>query len=222
MTSQNSHPKRFSGFVNRMAGKILGLVLAGLMIHLVFPYLASLDKSLAVMRSLKQWAVLLAILAQIISYTGSGMTIKTLVKSTGHSISILRGVMITLAGTSVGTLAGGMFGTAAVTYRWVKASGAGEQGASLSASLPPIFIDLVLLVLSLFGIINLFFAHDLSKIQAIAFVLIAVLLTSLTFLLFLAFRDREKSKKIVLDIASPILKIFKKSAQMCQGQVKMS
>ena len=51
---------------------IVLLVLLGLAVHLVLPQLTSLEHSLQVIKSLVLWAVALAVVAQVLSYLGSG------------------------------------------------------------------------------------------------------------------------------------------------------
>jgi len=199
------------GFFSIILKNFSIIIIIGLAIYFVIPQIASLQKNMVVVRSLKIWAVGLAIIAQLTSYFGSGLTIKELVKSAHRYISIFRGMMITLSSTSIGLVAGGMFGAAAATFRWVKASGGGNQGASLSATMPPLILDLVLLVVSLLGIIQLFFKHNLTVLQITSFAFITLLLLIVFLVLFLGIKYREKSKVIGFRIITKIYKLFKKT-----------
>jgi uncharacterized membrane protein YbhN (UPF0104 family) len=132
--------------------KVLLLIILALAVFYFLPQISSLEKSLKVLSSLKYWALLLALAAQMMSYYGSGLTISKCVNLSGKNISILRGMLIYLASTSIGLVAGGMFGSTAGTFRWVKAAGGDNEGASLAASLPPVFLDIVLVFVSIIGL----------------------------------------------------------------------
>lgn len=203
-------PSPFPGFFSIILKNFSIIIIIGLAIYFVLPQIASLEKNMVVVRTLKPWAIGLAIAAQLTSYIGSGLTIKELVKSAHRYISIFRGVMITLSSTSIGLVAGGMFGAAAATFRWVKSSGGGNQGASLSATMPPILVDLVLLVVSLIGIIQLFFKHNLTTLQLTAFIFISILLLIVFLVLFFGIKYREKFKVIGYHIIAKIYKLFRK------------
>ena len=83
------------------------LVLLGLAVHLVLPQLTSLEHSLQVIKTLVLWAVALAVGAQVLSYLGSGYLLREIVALTHQRFSIVNGIMITLASSSVGVVAGG-------------------------------------------------------------------------------------------------------------------
>ncbi len=199
------------GFFSIILKNFSIIIIIGLAIYFVIPQIASLQKNIVVVRSLKFWAVGLAVIAQLASYFGNGYTIKALVKSAHRYVSIYRAMMITLSSTSIGLVAGGMFGAAAATFRWVKASGGGNQGASLSATMPPLLIDLVLLVVSLIGIIQLFFKHDLTGLQITSFAFITFLLLIVSTALFFGIKYRETSKVYGFRIVSKVFKILRKT-----------
>lgn len=208
---QNSEqPNPIPGFFSIILKNFSIIIIIGLAIYFVIPQIASLQKNMVEVRSLKPWAVGLAITAQLTSYIGSGLTIKELVKSAHRNISIFRGMMITLSSTSIGLVAGGMFGAAAATFRWVKSSGGGNQGASLSATMPPILVDLVLLAVSLIGIIQLFFMHNLTTLQLTAFIFILILLLIVFLVLFFGIKYRDKFKVIGYHIIARIYKLLRR------------
>lgn len=158
--------------------KALLLIILALAVYYFLPKITSIEKSLEVFSSLKNWALLLALLAQMISYYGSGITISECVKLSGKKINLLRGTLVFIASTSIGLVAGGMFASTASIFRWIKASGGDNESSSLAASLPPIFLDIVLIGVSIFGLIFLLFTNNLSKTQVIFFLLIAFLLVA--------------------------------------------
>jgi len=160
------------------AGRYLTtLILMGLAVHLILPQLASFEASLQVIRMMVLWALILAALAQIISYLGSGYLIHSVVAMVDQSISVLKGVIITLAASSIGMLAGGTFGNAAATYRWVRKLGISAEGSGLAGTLPTIFNNAVLMILAIAGMLHLLLAHELSSVQFFTFLLILTLLS---------------------------------------------
>ena len=208
----NEKTNNFPDLLIGIGKKLLVLIVIGLAIQFTLPQITSFQNNLTVIRSLKTWFLGLAIIAQFCSYIGYGITIKELVKSAHRHFSIMRGVMISFASTSIGMVAGGMFGAGAATFRWVKAYGGGNEGASLSASLPPILLDVVLLGVSLIGVVNLFFTKNLARWQAMSFIFISILLITLFTFFYYALKNREKSKGIAYKVISVGFKLIRKRA----------
>jgi glycosyltransferase 2 family protein len=80
-------------------------------------------------------------------------------------LSVSRGVIIALAASSIGMLAGGTLGNAAATYRWARKYGISAEGAGLEGMLPSIFNNATLMVLAIAEILHLLLAHKLSSVQ---------------------------------------------------------
>src|SRR5512138_2002472 len=99
----------------RLARYLLPLIILGLAVHLLLPQIASLKDSINVLRSMSWWLVDLAVIAQVCSYLGSGYLLKAIVDLGKPKLSIIRGVLITLASASIGLVAGGWVGAAAAT-----------------------------------------------------------------------------------------------------------
>lgn len=152
------------------------LILLGLAVNLILPQLASVEESLYVIKTMIPWAVLLAASCQVVSYLGAGYLINSVVAKVNQTIPILKGAIITLAASSVGMLAGGPFGNAAATYRWVRKSGVSAEGAGLAGTLPNVFNNTILTILAVTGILHLLVAHKLSSAEFSAFVLVLTLL----------------------------------------------
>jgi len=104
----------------RITSYLILLAMLGLAVHLILPQIVSLRHSYQVIKELILWIVVLAILAQAASYLGSGYLLKALVHLSGSFLSLLDGTVITLAGASLGMVAGGMVGSSAAIYRWMK------------------------------------------------------------------------------------------------------
>ncbi|WP_440948368.1 lysylphosphatidylglycerol synthase transmembrane domain-containing protein [Methanosarcina sp. T3] len=160
------------------AGRYLPtLIFLGLAVHLILPQLASVESSLQVIRTMALWAVLLAAVAEIISYIGYGYLINSVLAIVDQQLSVLKGAGITLAAASMGMLAGGTLGNAAATYSWVRKSGVSAEGSGLAGTLPTIFNNAILTLLAAAGIVHLLLVHELSTIQFYAFLLILGILS---------------------------------------------
>ncbi|KKH96110.1 hypothetical protein EO95_16430 [Methanosarcina sp. 1.H.T.1A.1] len=155
------------------AGRYLPtLIFLGLAVHLILPQLASVEESLQVIKTMALWAVLLAALAQTISYMGSGYLLHSIAVTVNQKLSVPRGILITLAAASIGLLAGGPLGNGAATYRWVRKQGVSAEGSGLAGTLPTLFNNTILVILGIAGILRLLAVRELSSTQILAFLLI--------------------------------------------------
>jgi uncharacterized protein (TIRG00374 family) len=153
----------------RLARQLPMLILLGLAVHLILPQLTSLESSLKVIKNMAWWAVALAVGVQILSYVGSGYLISSLASISPPRLSIGRGIVITLAASNVGLVAGGMVGNAAAVYRWTRNSGVRKEGALLASWLPSLFNNAILALIAVAGVLHLLIVHELSTLQAIGF-----------------------------------------------------
>jgi uncharacterized protein (TIRG00374 family) len=197
-------------FILTIGEKVLLLAILALAVFYFLPQISSLENSLSVLASLKSWALLLALATQLLSYYGSGLTISKCVNLSGKNISVFRGTLIFTASNSIGLIAGGMFGSTASIFRWIKTSGGDNEGSTLAASLPPVFVDIVLLFISIIGLIFLLLIHDLSKTQVYFFLIITFILVAICFLFIAAVRHKEKSISLMTSFLSGLYRIFKK------------
>lgn len=142
------------------------------------------------------WTVLLAGIAEIISYIGYSYLINSVLVITNQHISTLKGVAISLAASSIGMLAGGTIGNAAATYRWVRKSGVSREGSGLAGTLPTMFNNAILVLLATAGTVHLLLVHELSSLQFYAFLLILTLLilSALAVIWGRSHRERFKEK----------------------------
>jgi uncharacterized protein (TIRG00374 family) len=160
----------------RLARFLPMLILVGLAIHILLPQWATLKSSIEVIGRMSVLAVAGAAIAQALSYAGSGYMVSSLAACVGNRIAVGRSMMIVLASSSVGLVAGGVVGSAAATYRLARRCGVCGEGALLAGWFPPLFNNAVLLILSLIGLLQLLVLHDLSRPVAIGFGLVALLL----------------------------------------------
>lgn len=166
-SSSSSTPKL--RFANRY---LLQLLLLGLAVHVILPQFTTMQNSLQVIRTMVLWAVLLAVGTQILSYIGSGYLLKATVAIVGQRLSVTWGIIITLAASIIGLIAGGMVGNAAATYKWMRKLGISEEGAGLAGTLPSFYNNVLLLFLSIFGMIHLLLVHQLSISESMIFIII--------------------------------------------------
>ena len=191
--------------------KIILIVTLALAVYFFLPKLSSLEETANIFMSLKIWAVILAIGAQVLRAYGNGLTIQECVKITKQDFSIIRSSLIFMASYSFGLVGGGMFGSAATTYHWIRVSGGNAEGASLAASIPAFFLSFVLSAVSIFGLVFLFLSNNLSTLQIISYVLISLFLGAVGILLVVAMRYQQKSIEISIIIVRAIYKFLKKS-----------
>ena len=161
----------------RVRRYLFQLLILGLAVHLLLPQLSTLQHMGQVIRGMALWAVGLAAAAQVASYVGSGYLLKSIVSLLGQRLSIVRGMVITLAAFSIGLVAGGVVGTVAATYRWVGGSGVSSEGAGLAAWLQNLFFNnAAMTCVSLFGLLHLLLVHELSTGEAMGFGFVLILL----------------------------------------------
>jgi uncharacterized membrane protein YbhN (UPF0104 family) len=160
----------------RLGRYALPLLLLGMAVHLILPQMTALEHSLQVVKRMATWAVVLAVGMQLLSYLGSGYLLRAIATMAGQQLSLLRGTMIFAAAASVGLVGGGPVGNAAVTYRWMRGSGAGGEGAILAGWLPSLLSSAMLVLIGILGVAHLLVVHDLSTLQAVGFGLTLALL----------------------------------------------
>ncbi|AKB51352.1 hypothetical protein MSBRW_2099 [Methanosarcina barkeri str. Wiesmoor] len=198
------------------------LILIGLAVNLILPQLASVEASAHVIETMIPWAVLLAALGQGVSYLGAGYLINSIAARVNQTIPILKGAIITLAASSIGMLAGGPFGNAAATYRWVRKYGISAEGAGLAGTLPNIFNNMILTVLAISGILHLLFTHKLSSVQFFAFILILTLLGLGFAAVHWGLKNRKAFTLIVVRIAAYFARLLHKSYKPAPTKASVS
>lgn len=167
--------------LNLRAGHyILELLILGLAVHLILPQLTALENSLKVISSMNLWLFILACSAQIVSYLEYGYLLRGCVSIVQQELSAFWGALIAIGASSIGLIAGGTLGNSAAIYRWTRLKGVNSQGAVLAGTLPTVFNNAILLLISLLGVIHLLIMHDLSTAQMIIFLVILIFIASIT------------------------------------------
>jgi hypothetical protein len=99
------------------------LILLGLAVHLLLPQITALEHSVKVIEQLVLWAV------------GLGYLLHAAADIVRDRLPLLRAILISVAASDIGLVAGGAVGNAAGIYRWSRGSGMSKEGALLAGTL---------------------------------------------------------------------------------------
>ncbi|WP_321419978.1 lysylphosphatidylglycerol synthase transmembrane domain-containing protein [uncultured Methanomethylovorans sp.] len=194
-------------FTNR---SLLQLLLLGLAVHIILPQFTTLENSMQVIRTMVLWAVLFAVGSQIVSYIGSGYLLKATVAIANQRLSVTWGIIISLAASSIGVIAGGMVGNAASTYKWMRKMGINEEGAALAGTLPSFYNNVLLLFLSIFGMIHLLLVNQLSISQSMIFIIILSIIGLCAGFVIYGYNHRQQFTSILIGFASCLARLSHK------------
>ena len=187
---------------------VLGLL--GLAVHLILPQITALKHSWQVLKALTPWAVGLAFIAQALSYLGSGYLLQTVISLTHQCIKLIRSTLIVLGAASIGMVAGGMVGSSTAIYHWTSREDGHLEGATLASILPSLFNNLILVLVSIFGLVHLILVHNLSRAQLIGFGAIILILGFVIGLVVLALCYRDRATAVILWAASLLARLRRK------------
>jgi uncharacterized protein (TIRG00374 family) len=182
-------------------------------VYVLLPWLTNLGDSAAVIERLRVGALALALLAQVVSYLGSGYLTSALVGLAGNRLSVARGTLLTLGAASVGLVAGGLVGSAVATYRWSRASGVGAEGALLAGWLPTVFNSTMLVFLAVFGLAQLLVTHELSELQLAGFAIMLVILLVIAAGAVSALRHRARAITMLVRITGLWRRFLRRPAE---------
>ncbi len=195
----------------RLARYLLPLIVIGLAVHLLLPQIASLEDSINVVRAMSLWLVSLAVIAQICSYLGSGYLLKAIVDLGQTKLSLMRGVLITLASASIGLVAGGWVGAAAATYRWVEEREDTSEEAVLAGILPPLFNNVLLVIVTIVGLVYLLIDYDLLRAQVIGYSLFLSLVGLSLFGVVYGMQHQATAESFVLGIVNRSMRLLRRA-----------
>jgi uncharacterized protein (TIRG00374 family) len=195
----------------RLARYLVPLIIIGLAVHLLLPQIASLEDSVSVIRSMSLWLVSLAVIAQVCSYLGSGYLLKVIVDLGQSRLSILRGVLITLASASIGLVAGGWVGAAAATYRWVEKRENTSQEAVLAGILPPLFNNILLVIVTIIGLVYLLIDYHLLGTQMIGYSLFLFLVGLSMLIIVYGMQHQATTETLVLRMVDGLMHFLRRT-----------
>lgn len=174
------------------------LIILGLAVHLLVPQITTLEKSWSVLEKMSWWGIALAILSQALSYTGAGFLLHSIIRNNQMKLSSLKGFLITLASNSIGLVAGGWVGGAAVSYGWIRQEIRDGRTAAFAGTLPSFLNNAVLVAVAILGTIHLLVVHDLSNQQLIEFAIIMLVLGIFVILLSVTLRSPERTNRFAI------------------------
>jgi uncharacterized protein (TIRG00374 family) len=148
------------------------VVVLGLLVHFVLPRLATIEDSLATVRTLLPWAIAMAVLMETLSYLANGALLQSVVSLLGEHISLRRCAAIEIGAATVSLVAAGVLGFGAAIYKWTRKAGVSQDTAMLAGWLPSVFDTITLIVFALIGAINLVFFHRLGRATGIALAIV--------------------------------------------------
>ena len=187
------------------------LILLGLAVYFLLPQFAKIGHAFQVVSTLKIPLVALSLGAQALSYLGSGYLLRTVVKLAAKSVSVVDGALLTAGANSIGTLGGGILGTAGMTYLWLRRRGVNSGVAGLGGWLPIFLNNATLAVVSLAGLAVLALLKKSSGVLVVGLCFaIFILAGGAGFLLWcLAFR--EKLLPVAMGITGFLAKLRRKA-----------
>ena len=186
------------------------LAVLGLAEYLILPQITTLENSWQVLTSMALWAVGLAIIAQGLSYLGSGVLLQSILAIAHQKVSLWLSTFIVLGSFSVGMVAGGTVGTMAAIYRWTSAGEGSMEGATLASIFLPQFNTIMLVLVSFFGLVPLILTHSLTLAQTVGFGATLLILVLIIGGAALAVRFRSQAAKPVLWISSRVARLRRK------------
>lgn len=195
----------------RLVRYLLTLIIIGLAAVIFLPQITSLENSIRVIRSMSIWVVSLAVLAQICSYLGSGYLLKVIVDLGQSRLSIVRGVLITMAAASIGMVAGGWISAAATTYRWIEKDEDANEEAALAGILPPLYNNALLVILTIVGLMYLLIHHQLSSMQVAGYSLLLSILGTGILIVIYGIKHQEKVERLVLGGVNYLMHILRRA-----------
>lgn len=163
---------------HRITRSAVYLVFLGVAVHFLLPQLTTIETAGRLLENLSPAWLTAAMAAQVLSYIASGYLVTSLVQLSGQSVSPARGVLVTLAANTVGTLGAGFIGTAVTSYRWVRGSGVTQEVAALSGWLPPFLNNSVLVALSNWGLVVLILLHELSRTMLVTLIILEIIVAA--------------------------------------------
>jgi uncharacterized protein (TIRG00374 family) len=183
------------------------LIVLGLAVYLFLPQFARIEHAFRLVSTLKIPFVMLSMVAQVLSYLGSGYLLRTIVKLAAKPISIVDGALLTTAANSIGTLGGGILGTAGMTYLWLRRRGVNPGAAGLGGWLPIFLNNATLAVVSLAGLAVLLFLKKSSGVLVVSLCFATLILAGGAGFLLWCLAYREKLMPMAMGITGFIARL---------------
>lgn len=166
-------PHRVSHFATR---PILLLLIVGAATYVLLPQFASLERSVAVVRSLTIWLFALAIVAQFCCYLAHAYSLGAILNLFDQGLSLSRRIGLAMAPYSLSLVWGGQLTSSGASFRWLRRAGIPVEAALITSSLPALINLVSVLFVATFGLVYLLSRQHVSQ-ALVATLLLPLLLT---------------------------------------------
>jgi uncharacterized membrane protein YbhN (UPF0104 family) len=197
------------------------LILLGIAFHLILPQITVLKNSWQVLLQMQLWAVGIAFMAQVLSYPGSGYLLQQTLLIMRQNVSFMRSNLIVLGEASIGLVAGGTVDSSAAIFRWMSTRGGNLGSATMAIILPWLFNSLVLVLLSIFGLVHLIVAHNLTLAQVIGVSALLFILGGLITIFALSIHFRSQAIIFVASFVRHLAQLLHKVYDSNQTQKRI-
>lgn len=195
---------------SKVRRRLLLLAILGLALYFVLPHFAKIQQAFEVVSSLRITFVTLSLCAEALSCAGSGYLLRTVVRRGDTPVSVVDGALLTVGANSVGTLGGGVLGTAGLTYLWLRRRGVSPGTAALGGWVPVFLNNATLAVTSLIGLIALIFRTSFSGALVLALVFAVLILAGGFGTLLWCISHRAKVTTLAMRLAPLVAKLRRK------------
>jgi uncharacterized protein (TIRG00374 family) len=173
-----------------------------------FPQITTLGNSINVIRSMSAGLVMLAVVAQVCSYLGSGYLLKVIVNLGQSQLTIFRGALIAMVAASIGLVAGGWVSAAAITYRLVEKNENAHEEAALAGVLPMLYNTTLLVIVSTLGLVYLLVKHLLSSEQVFAYCLVLFIFGLIFLVIIYGINHQDIVEHVVLWLVDHLMHLL--------------
>ena len=187
------------------------LIVLGLSLYLLLPQFAQIEHALQVASTLKIQFIALALGAQAMSYAGSGYLLRAVVGLVAKPVSVVDGALVTAGANSIGTLGGGVLGTAGTTYLWLRQRGVDPGAAGLAGWIPIFLNDAALALVSLIGLLTLVLLGKFSSLLILGLTLAVLILGGGIAIFLWCLTHRESMTPVATAIAKFATRLRRKA-----------
>ena len=172
-------------------------------IHYLLPRLATVEGSLDLVRSLRVLPLLLALVAEALSYVANGWLLWTTITFSKERVSLRRCVAIVTAASTVSLVAAGVIGYAASVYEWTRRSGVRRETATLAAAVPSAFDGAALVLVGAISAAILMLRGRMETWALRSVSIVMLMLVVATTVTLLALFAPKRARDVVARILGP-------------------
>lgn len=183
------------------------LVLVGLAIYFFLPRIAAVEYDLRAVSKFGVSFIALSLAAQLLRYLGSGYMLRAAVDLPENRVSIIEGTLLTAGANTVGTLGGGVVGTAGMTYFFLRQRGVNPAAASLGGWLPIVLKNALLAIISTGGVLVMIHHKKTSHVLGPEFLVSILILVGGTAALLWCWAHRRRLQSIAVAVAGIFAKL---------------